>query len=201
MKMALPLILFTAMSLTFIVKDLLARKFPRLYTTIALSRRVFTLFSFLIITLYTFSVSSVFTPFACVPQSDGSRTLAKYPGMKCFDNLWMERVPYIVVFICIYCIIIPVFLVLLFYRNRHDLDGFTARFQNLVAPYKRDYFYWELVFMVRKAVFVLLNDFLTSTSGYLARFFVGIGLLCVFLWCDAFIRPYRNDELNFLQAR
>jgi hypothetical protein len=189
------------MSLTFVVRDLLGKIFPRVRTGIPLVRRVFALFSFLVIALYTFSISAVFSPFACVSQPDGTQTLAKYPGTKCFESSWMRKIYYIVIFALIYCVFIPVFLVVLFYRHRNDLDKFSARFTNLVSPYKREFFYWELVLMMRKALFMVLNDFLTLSSGYLARFFVGIGLLCAFLWCDAVFRPYRNDELNFLQSR
>jgi hypothetical protein len=203
MRMATPLILFAVMALTFVIRHYLGKRFARLAVKghKSLSRRIFALFSFLVIALYTFSVSSVFAPFNCQKQPDGSRTIAKYAAIKCFEGAWMRKIGTITVFVFIYVFLIPLYLVVLFYWNRKDLEKFAAVFPNLISPYRREYFYWELVLMLRKAMFVVLSDFMTLSTSYLTRFFVSIGLLCVFFWLDVSFSPYRNDELNLLQSR
>jgi hypothetical protein len=203
-KMLFPVVIFGLFTLSFGVRELLSKRcakwFPR--SSVPLIIRLISLFQFIVVALYTFIVSTVFQPFNCIKQSDGSYTMTKSPSYKCYDEQWNKNVAPIVMFILVYCIGFPAALGYIFLKNQSNLDSvhFRVRFGNLISPYSRKYFYWELVVMLKRSLFIVSNDFLTINTDYISRYFVGIGILCFFFWLDVTCSPYAKHEMNLVQS-
>jgi tryptophan-rich sensory protein len=98
----------------------------------------------------------------------------------------------------LYGLIFPLVLVVYFLRYKNDLENFDfqSKFGPLILPYKKLYFFWELVIMIRRTVFIVSSDFLSSSGSYGIRYSSGIALLLFFVWCDALIQPYLTREFN-----
>jgi hypothetical protein len=205
LKMLTPIFLCFSVLAAFGVRILVHQRFPRfrLISRKPVQNQLYAMLSFLIVGLYTFCVSSVFHPLNCVKQVDGTFTLSKYPSVTCFDRAWMEHLPVTVFFLVLYCVFIPMFFIGKFYLNRNNVDSpkFANQFPNLLSPYKRGFYYFELIFMLRKALIVVANDFLPSTGSYTVRFSVIIMLLWLFTLVDCSALPYKNEQMNLLQSR
>jgi hypothetical protein len=204
-KLLTPIFFFALVCVGLGIRILIGIRFPRWKTVSqkSIRNRLFSILSFLIIGFFTFSVSSVFQAFNCVKRADGRLTLTKYPSIVCFGNDWKAHLFPIVFFMLLYCLFVPLFLMSQFYMNRARIDTpeFAQKFPNLLSPYKRQYYYFELVFMLRKALFVIANEFLPITGDYVSRFTVTIGLLWLYLLVDCTLSPYKNEDMNLLQAR
>jgi putative Ca2+/H+ antiporter (TMEM165/GDT1 family) len=205
LRMLTPIVLFVAICLALGIRHLIGVKFPRwaLQTKKSIKNHIFAVLSFLIIGLFTFCISSVFQPFNCVKQNNESMTLSKYPSVVCFDKEWMSHLGSVVFFIIVYCFVVPGFLIFQFFVNRKNVDSpeFFQKFPNLLSPYRRRHFYFELVFMLRKALFVVANDFLPITADYNVRILVTIFLLWLYMLMDILIAPYQKYEMNLLESR
>jgi hypothetical protein len=210
-KMLFPLFLFLLITLSFALQEFFRRSaFIRQYcgqklakdSSVSLSYRLISLFQFIIITLYTFIVSSVFQPFNCLKQPDNSYSMAKSPSSLCYDSTWNKNLPALVFFILMYVIGFPAALLYIFVKNYKMIDTveFKTRYGNLVSPYSRQFFYWELVVMLKRSAFMVSNDFLSTGADYGTRFVFSIALLCVFLWFDATFCPFRIKEKNFIKT-
>jgi hypothetical protein len=207
-KMTIPLILFALMFTSFILRQhclkfFKLRTWPTMSFVASMKIKAHSMFSFLIVTLFTFCVSSVLQPFNCIRQFGGFVTLAKYPNVKCYDEEWKSHLGGVMFFVVLYIVAVPGFLIFTFYRNRQSIESpeFLQKFPNLISPYRRNFFYYELIMMLRKALFVVSNDFLSVSGDYFSRFFVTISLLCFYLWLDFSFAPFQNQEMNYLQAR
>eukprot|EP00475_Leptophrys_vorax_P025651 TRINITY_DN3592_c0_g2_i1.p1 TRINITY_DN3592_c0_g2~~TRINITY_DN3592_c0_g2_i1.p1 ORF type:complete len:603 (-),score=103.62 TRINITY_DN3592_c0_g2_i1:99-1715(-) len=203
-KMLFPIMIFVLFSLLFGTHEILTKIFPGYFRSgsILLSHRLLMLFQFIVVTMYTFLVSTVFQPFNCFSQSDGSYTMFRFPSAKCYDQDWKKNIPALVTFILLYCFGIPLALIYVFMKNKSNLDSkeFRMKFGNLTSPFSSNFFYWELVVMLKKGLFMVSNDFLSSHASYVARYCTGIGILFFFLWLDVTIKPYKQEEINLIQC-
>jgi hypothetical protein len=209
-KMLFPIIIFAIFTVSFGFQELVFK--TELYKRrakpdvveripVPLSTRLISLFQFIVVTLYTFIISTVFQPFNCLKQPDNTYTMAKSPSSYCYDTAWKKNLPALIFFILIYCVGFPAALVYIFFKNGKNLDtvDFRVKYGNLISPYARRFFYWELIIMLKRSSFIVTNDFLSTGADYAARFVVGIVLLCVFFWVDVNCSPYRMKEMNFVQ--
>lgn len=72
---------------------------------------------------------------------------------------------------------------------------FRWRYSILTSPYKPEFYWWELVVMLKKAIIVMIidltNGFSESFRAYLAIVFISaIGSV------EAILRPYLYDNLS-----
>jgi hypothetical protein len=162
-------------------------------------KRFFSLITFVIVTMYTVVISSAVQPFNCFRQTNGSYFLSKSPSEQCFAGEWMKNLPAAVILLVFYGLALPGLLAGFFFVNKDNIDSgkFKIRFGMLIIPYKRQYFYWELVVIFKRALFVTVNDFL-SLQSYLAKFVSTILVLFFFLWLDSLVQPYSTEDYNLL---
>jgi hypothetical protein len=122
----------------------------------------------------------------------------KNPSQNCFDKMWFEKLPIIVCIAIIYVIIVPSFFILLFIKNRKD--PCNPRFRNLfgalISPYKVKYFYWELIIMLKRGSFIVINQLGSLSANYLARFGSSVCILAFFGAIEALILPYNSSHAN-----
>jgi hypothetical protein len=209
-KLLFPIIIFAIFTVSFGVQEIYFRSnfYKKKVASEAVQRvqpplfiRLLSLFQFIVVALYTFIISTVFQPFNCLPQPDGTYTMAKSPASKCYDEAWNKNLPALVFFIVIYCFGFPLALAYIFIKNHKNVDtvDFKIKYGNLVSPYARKCYYWELVIMLKRSIFILSNDFLASSVDYGPRFVTGISLLFAFFWIDVDRSPYGLKEMNFVQ--
>jgi hypothetical protein len=206
-KLLFPPILCIFLLLLFVLRWVFALKFPSqaqklgISEKMALSRKLIAVFSFMVVAFYTVMMSSAVQPFDCTRQSDGTFTLTKSPSSRCFDSVWFSHLPAIVFFILLYGFSIPAVMIYIFYSNRHQKStiAFLSKYNSLVSPYQPRFFYFEIVAMFKRTLFVMANDFLSPTS-YAVRYFVSLAILMGFVWVDVYFFPYRSKELNILSC-
>jgi hypothetical protein len=159
------------------------------------------MFSFLIIGLYTFISSAAVEPLNCVQQADGFYVLAKLRSEPCFAGTWNTYSPAIYLFFGIYCLLLPLVLAYILVHNKKNIgsDVFEHNFGSIVSPYKRRYYFWELLVVLRRSLFVISNNFL-SFQGEDERYAVGVFFLFVFLFLDMIFSPYKSNNLNLLAS-
>ena len=155
----------------------------------------------LILSFYTTLISSLLEPFNCV-LLDGVDTfvIASNPSERCFTEEWYDKLGFVIVFGSLYFVVLPGILIwiLMKYRGRFETLDFINRFGALTRSYRPEYFYWELVEIMRKASIVICIDFLTLTSSVNTRILIIYGLLMTYSFLVILCKPFRREYLNTL---
>ena len=153
--------------------------------------------------MYIGLVKTSLFPFFCKPVVDGTTLLAIAPAITCWDNNEHYALVAVgVVAIVLYVIGIPlsIFTVLL-HGVRHDCLS-DPRWLNVLGyyykKYKTEYWYWELVILLRRFSF----SFVSVTLQKEAYVQCGIGcVLCLSAMLAQFTcRPFIEDGLNSLDC-
>jgi hypothetical protein len=167
----------------------------------SLSSRIAATIGFILIALYTSSISVALTPFNCKMQPNGTYTLLKDSSIICYDAEWYNHLWVVILAILLCPIAVPVGLFLIYFkkRNHHNSVSFLKTYDLLVSPYRPPYYYWELVVLMKRTFFVLSTDFLGEFS-YSVRYSVSIVVLGTFFWVEAMCLPYSGEALNILNV-
>lgn len=162
-------------------------------------QRVVSMLAVMVSTCYTLVISSAFTPFDCVPQRNGQLTMRQNPSQFCGDSLWRKHLPMVLVFLFCYGLGIPVGVSFLFLKNRKRSEDpqFRKKFKLLINSYRSEYYFWELVNVLKRALFFLLLQ-LWNRSSFGSRFMLLLSLLSFFLFLDVTCRPYATSYVNSL---
>jgi hypothetical protein len=202
----MPIFLSAFVIAMFFARKLIFDRFPQMSQKLKLrkfkmSQKLASLFSFLVVGFYTLLISTLVQPFNCTKQFDGTLTMTKAPSNKCFDSVWNQNLPAVIFFILLYGISIPLIMIWIFYKNRDNIFNadFLVRYSSLTAPYRPKFFYFEIVIMLKRALFAVMNDFLSVTS-YTARYFTAVGTLLFFFWIGILAMPYQDRNLNLLSS-
>jgi hypothetical protein len=148
--------------------------------------------------MYTFIAVTMTAPFTCVKQDSGIYTLFYRPEIECFNEEWYAQLRSIIFYMILYFLFVPFTLVFIYYRNRKDPGNpkFVSKFSGLVAMYKTEYYWWEVVSICRKLSFSLSSSVLAIFfPSYVKRFSV-LSILLLFLFIDIHYMPYRNQLNN-----
>eukprot|EP00475_Leptophrys_vorax_P036516 TRINITY_DN6185_c0_g1_i3.p1 TRINITY_DN6185_c0_g1~~TRINITY_DN6185_c0_g1_i3.p1 ORF type:complete len:317 (-),score=71.97 TRINITY_DN6185_c0_g1_i3:4-954(-) len=158
------------------------------------------LLSMILLALYTLCISQAFSPLNCDRQSDGSYILVKYPSMKCFDSSWFRYSGAIVLVFSTYVVIIPLLTIWIFVKNRKNLNDsrFQFKYGFLISPYKREYFYWELVNILKRVIFLAISDLMHL--DYAERFSSFAVVLGFFTFIEAYLQPFRSVQIMWVSA-
>eukprot|EP00475_Leptophrys_vorax_P013206 TRINITY_DN19558_c0_g1_i1.p1 TRINITY_DN19558_c0_g1~~TRINITY_DN19558_c0_g1_i1.p1 ORF type:complete len:315 (-),score=54.64 TRINITY_DN19558_c0_g1_i1:121-1065(-) len=152
---------------------------------------------FLYINFFTIIITSVFVPFQCQPQQIGPATMVQNASESCYTDYWRSKISPFIFFLILYVAVIPAVFFFILYKNtaKFEDEVFMSMFGSLYLSYKVKFFYWELVVLLKRAVFVVALSFLWSSS-YGTRSFVCIMMLFVFLALDVSFFPYQNNRSN-----
>jgi hypothetical protein len=152
-------------------------------------------------TLYTYVLSTIFSAFRCFPQDDGTFTLLSSPSLDCYDSVWNKYIFVIVVGILIISAV-PFILLFILVKNsnRRTNNQFYWRFGRLYEFYKPKYYYWEVIVLIRRTIFVSLVD-LTNGWQKLERSFILIAFLVVEFTVDIAIQPHAKSNLPIFEIR
>jgi hypothetical protein len=102
----------------------------------------------------------------------------------------------------IYAGFVPGFFIILFLKNRKDPGDpkFRHLFGALVSPYKLKYFYWELILMLKRGSFIIVNQLGSLSANYLVRFGASVCILAMFGAIEVIVQPYSSDFSNLINC-
>jgi hypothetical protein len=154
--------------------------------------------SFLILSIvscYTLLIAGAISPFICLKQADGSETMVKNPTIRCYAGLWNEKFPVFVSFLTLYAGIFPLVLLSLLVYNRKRLDepAVMQYFGSFTRQYKLQLFWWEVVFLMKRALFVAVAALIPAHPGDSAPYFACIFLLFGYLAIEFVVNPFRRS--------
>jgi hypothetical protein len=159
------------------------------------------------VTLYTFMISTAVEPFNCMFNDNGSRSpiyvMVANPSQRCYDSVWLSNLPIVVIFTVFYGLCFPSFVAYLLYSHRSNLEEsrFARGYGPLFQSYRRGYYFWELVLMIKRATFVLVTQFTRPKKDlYVVKFSSCISIVASFSALEAFIQPYSQKTSNLLNT-
>jgi hypothetical protein len=155
----------------------------------------------LLTALYVFVLSSVFTAFRCLPQDDGSFSLISSPSLDCYDSVWFDH--FWIIFLSILIVFaVPTALSVILYKSRFQRysNTFQWKFGTLISHYKPQFYYWEVVSLLFKTIFVCLVD-LTNGWDKFERAFALILFFTVQMYLDAVLKPYQEMRIPVSEIR
>jgi hypothetical protein len=193
LQMFFPLILTCSVVSCVLIGRLLERFSLKLLTfkpnSIIMS--LYSLYSFIGVALYTSLVFNALVPLQCREASNGNSYVITNPSIQCYDQKWNKNLPMVVVFILLYFVVIPCSYAAICFRQKNQVQSawFLQRFGDLIYGYKQEYFWWEMVWMLKKIGFVVsLHSLSIATTGS-SKFFVSIVYLFGFLLVELAVLP------------
>jgi hypothetical protein len=164
--------------------------------------RVYSMFGTMVTATYTLVISTAFGPFDCKKQANSTRyVMTQNSSQYCFESEWQKNFPFALIFLISYGCFVPLGLAIRFWRQRNDIDNqtFQSRFRQLINSYRREYYFWELVTMMKRAsIFITIQ--LSSNMYSATRFFTILLLLLFFFGSDIAVFPYATKYLNSLSS-
>jgi hypothetical protein len=158
--------------------------------------------SVVVFTLFTYITSSAVSPLSCV-RHNNQYLMYRNPSQDCYTADWYSHLPVVVVFIFMYAVCIPLAVVFVLVRHfkKEQHQESLRMFGSLVLPYKTQFFYWEVVCMLKKALFVVSTEFINSTQGFFVRSSSSILAVALFGGLEALWQPYITFNSNLLSCR
>jgi hypothetical protein len=147
---------------------------------------------------YTYLFVQLSKPFACIRQGDGSYTLVASSNLSCFDTTWRNNLGGVVFYIIFYVLVIPGIAAFFFWRNKNDPRDplFLQRFGLITNLYRIEIFWWELITVMKKAIFAITANIFTSFLSSTTRHFVTLCILFIFFMTEIVSLPYLTDLTN-----
>ena len=157
---------------------------------------------------------AVFKSISCVEMGDGESRLSSDMEIVCWEGTHRQIVNLVSLPASVfYLILIPIFFLYKLKSDRKQVaaskslkgkallkeqdrqTAFTARFGFLLLGMRKDYFYWELVVLARKAIIIFACEFLGSVSSDV-QVLVAILICVVNLMANIYIRPLQSKMEN-----
>jgi hypothetical protein len=149
---------------------------------------------------------SVYISFNCVSHyNDGQPVyiMASNPIQQCYQGEWNTNLPFVTLFSVLYGILLPTVVAVIFSLNRKKLDDhkFVVGYGSLVLLYRKFFFFWELVSMLKRAAFVIMTQFLTARKDqYSTKFAASISTIGFFSGLEILFTPFATRNLNMLNS-
>eukprot|EP00475_Leptophrys_vorax_P030955 TRINITY_DN4671_c0_g2_i13.p1 TRINITY_DN4671_c0_g2~~TRINITY_DN4671_c0_g2_i13.p1 ORF type:complete len:560 (-),score=108.21 TRINITY_DN4671_c0_g2_i13:587-2065(-) len=197
-KTSIPFLLISVVSVLHFLRDVIQiqiLKKRKGFSARPVLTKVCSAAVFIFVSLFVSSVSASLSPFYCDRQSDGKYVVLKNPSIQCFDSAWNERISFFIISSLTYLVIIPGFLVFVLVRHRNNRNhkAFLEKFEYLTSPYHHAFYYWELIVVLKRALFVISNNFLGASDE---RIWFSVYVLFFFLWMDCAALPYSTEVCN-----
>jgi hypothetical protein len=127
--------------------------------------------------------------------------LLSSPSRDCYDSEWFSY--FGVTFLGIaFVIAVPLSLIYILYQNRLLIKSNRVywRYGRLVAHFKPKFYYWEVVHILWKTIFVCIVDLTNSWEKY-ERAFLLIMFLALQFFVEAIVNPYDKDSAAIFEMR
>jgi hypothetical protein len=118
------------------------------------------------------------------------------PSTFCFDEDWNSQIGLVILFCLLYGVGVPVLLIYVLYNNRSriELPEFIASYGSLTENYSKKYYWWEIVPVGKKALFVLGASFLMASEAELTVLYGTQLFLYVFIFMEISCQPHKNKK-------
>ena len=95
---------------------------------------------------------------------------------------------------------IPIFALIILWRNRKDLDSLQSRekYGFLYNGYKKNYYFWESVNMIKKIIIIFISAFL-KLAGVITQALVLFFILILYLIMNIKLMPFAFQTLNDME--
>ena len=178
--------------------------------TISYRDLTMTIFALVCLTCYADIANMSLAMFGCVQVNDGTKVMnLLYYDMTIdcdgkYHSTWMKQlsIPIILFFLALYpsSIILEIYKNL--FKNEKEPDGrFFFRFGYFFYAYKRKFFFWDFVILLRKLVLIFINNFFFNqiTSGSV-NYPIIIVLLIISLAfiVQNFSKPFLSENFEFI---
>jgi hypothetical protein len=95
-------------------------------------------------------------------------------------------------------VLLPLGLLLILWNYSSSDNKFEWRFGHLTRKYKDKYYFWEVVMMLKKLIFVMVVD-LTNDYNRSLRAFLAESVLVTGVFAEFMVRPRKEtNKVNFL---
>eukprot|EP00736_Rhodelphis_marinus_P002492 Rmarinus@m.17028 len=157
---------------------------------------------FLMNMVYLSCITKSMMIFSCVDFGNGLY-LSMYPSESCDSDNYFALEIVGALGIVLYLIGFPVmFTYILFYSGRKPGGGYSEkhhlRYGFLYERFESEYFYWELLVILRKMVFSIIQVFVRSDP--VLQTGVSLVVLTVFLVLQYSVRPFLQDRYDVLEC-
>jgi hypothetical protein len=200
-RIVLPVAVFVILiAVSFILYKFQQHQHPERFVNQSLPSpvdRAIALYLKMIMGMATYVVMVGFAPFRCYLQMDGTYTLVPSSDLNCYDEQWMSHINIIVLGLAqIFLLPLLVLLIFRIYRGHLDENRFKWRFGLLTLSYLDQFYWWEVVVLFRKLVFVMVVDLTNDFDSYL-RVFLAEVVLILGIFVEYIYQP-RKAELRML---
>ena len=160
--------------------------------------KLFNALTLIYVSLFTYTILSVFAPVRCAAQADGRSLMTSDLAVECGSREWKPLFNSMLVYGMIYLVVFPLIIASLFWRFREQIGSAEEQMLigGLTRPYKKDFFWWEIVNVAKKIALTLALS-LPSSS----RNIVFFAILVLFMCFEIMVRPFKLDiqsQLNSL---
>jgi hypothetical protein len=147
--------------------------------------------------LFTLILSTIASVFDCVKTSDNYYVLRSYPSLNCYSSEWYSRISEISVFIVLYVIIFPLRLCWIFYKMTLDPKlRFKPKYFYLTSGYKPGFFWWDVLLLLKRVVFILFSQFLFSEVDSSLRLICSTLVFIFFATIELMYTPFQFNAMS-----
>jgi hypothetical protein len=149
---------------------------------------------------YALFMNTLLEPFRCLRQSDDVYVSASDPSTKCFDAEWKRNLIFVIPTLFFYLIVFPLGLGFVLRSNRRNLDTEKGlvRYGFLIRLYKSQFYFWDIVVMLKRAFFFVSLNFFTNSESANSKTFFSIAVIFIFLSIQIVCSPYNLRTRNVL---
>jgi hypothetical protein len=147
-----------------------------------------------VVSCYTLLISGAVSPFICLKQADGTEIMVKNPAITCTGGEWLKHYPVVMFLIILYGAFVPLSFLGLLVFNRNNLDDPDVQHYigTFTRQYKPKFFWWDIIFLLKRALFVVISSLIPANPGNSAPYFGCIFLIFGYLCLEFFVHPYKR---------
>ncbi|KAJ6235482.1 insulin-like growth factor binding protein [Anaeramoeba flamelloides] len=133
-------------------------------------------------------------------QSSQKYLLSSDSNYYCFDSTWFKILPFGIIFTILNIVGTPSLIVYLLIKNSKKLNEkeFDLKFGLLCSRYYKNFFFWEIIIMVRKLFIVIIEIFLSNHTTISLIFMLFV--IIAFLLLQFSLKPYIEKRHNTLES-
>ena len=160
----------------------------------------------IVVQLFFFQPSLIkynFAMFNCIKLGPGEYYMTSDMSIQCWKT---EHIIYSLIIalpsILIWCISIPIVLVIILYKNKSKLPNIEEKLKYgfLYKGYVAKHFYWEFVTLLRKMLIISCSVFFANSSVTLQALVVFIVILLAYILQQRF-KPFTLPQLNQMESK
>ena len=157
--------------------------------------------AFLNVVYHTLTLKALEVLF-CQRLPDGSQYLSAGPEFMCWEGMHSMYVALSVLALAVYTVGVPLcFYLILRYGKIHNLfrnERFMTQWGWLYLQYERDFYYWEIIIMLRRGALVAV--LVTCQAIPILQIVIGIVLVTGLITSHFYARPFISPSLDLLDT-